>query len=274
MKRNGRHLPIVCVINFFLLLLIVIPSFAWCQVTVFVPNTPDIEKKDAAGEVDILMTMMQPFKNQTFSMDMPQMFAELRFEEGLGNPERKDLLSDIEEIVYQGKKAWGANIALEKPGLYQFIMETRPWWDEHKQYYIQQLCKVILPVLGVDYGWNIPAGLGFEVVPLTRPFGINAPAIFSGKVQFLGKPLPNISVKMGRINIEKKPSITHWHEEMAGITNQTGEFVFLVNQSGWWFCEAQIPGDPIKGNDGEMKPVKFGSILWFYVDSPSNERKK
>lgn len=273
MERIERHAPMMCGVSFFLLLF-VIPALVWCQVTVFVPSTPDMEKKISPMEVDILMAMMLPFKNHTFAMDMPQMFAELCFEEARENPERKDLLSDMEEIVYQGKKAWGANIALEKPGLYQFIMETRPWWDDENQYYIQQLCKVILPVLGVDNGWNIPAGLGFEVVPLTRPFGISAPAIFAGRVQFLGKPLANIPVKMGRINIEKKPALTHWHEELAGITNQSGEFVFILNQPGWWFCEAQIPGDPIKGSDGEMKPVKFGSIMWLYVDSQSNERKK
>jgi hypothetical protein len=104
-------------------------------------------------------------------MDMPQMFASLRFENGAEQPERQDLLGDVEEIRYLGQKAWGANIALEKAGLYQFIMESRPWWNEAKNHYLQQVCKVVLPVLGQGEGWSVPAGLGFEIVPLTRPFG-------------------------------------------------------------------------------------------------------
>lgn len=259
---------------FFLILLLLAPGIAPAQVTVLVPSTPGIEKKEKSLEVDMLMTLMYPFRNQTVAMDMPQMFASLRFENGSDQPERRDLLGDVEEIRYLGQKAWGANIALEKAGLYQFIMESRPWWDEAENHYLQQLVKVVLPVLGQGEGWNVPAGLGFEIVPLTRPFGFYAPAIFSGRAQLSGKPLANIPVRMGRINIEKKNVLTPWHEELCARTNQAGEFSFVLNQPGWWFCEAIIPGDPLKGPDGEMKPMEFGSVFWLYVDGQENGRKR
>lgn len=259
---------------FFLLLLLMWTGQAVAQVTVLVPSAPSVEKKASPQEVDMLMTLMKPFKNQAIAMDMPQMFASLRFENGAEQPERQDLLGDVEEIRYLGQKAWGANIALEKAGLYQFIMESRPWWNEAKNHYLQQVCKVVLPVLGQGEGWSVPAGLGFEIVPLTRPFGLYAPAIFSGRALLSGKPQVNIPVRMGRINIEKKSVPTPWHEELAARTNQAGEFSFVVSQPGWWYCEAIIPGDPLKGPDGEMKPMEFGSILWLYVDGQDNGRKK
>lgn len=274
MPLNMRLLKGFSFLGRVIALIIGLPVLALAQVTVFVPSAPDIDRKDKSLEVDMLMTMMEPFQNSALSMDMPQMFAALRYEKEMEAPERRDLLGDIEEITYMGIKAWGANIAIEKGGLYQFIMETRPWWDKEEGLYIQQLCKVILPVLGIDYGWNIPAGLGFEIVPLSRPFGLTSPAFFSGRAQLLGKPQANIPVKMGRINIEKKSALTPWHEELVSVTSQSGEFVFLLNQPGWWFCEAQIPGDPIKGSDGEMKPVRFGSVIWLYVDAPDIGRKK
>ena len=239
------------------------------------PAEPQIDE-----ELDVLITMMRPFQYEGLVMDMPQMFAVLRYDsttpikDGVAQPERRDLLGDLEEIRYLNQKAWGANVALTKPGLYQFIIEGRPWWDAAHGRYLQHYVKTTLPVYGVERGWSLPVGQRFEIVPLSRPFGLTAPAKFSRTVLMDGKPLAAASVRMARINTEKRTVPTSWHEDIAARTNNKGEFSFVLNQPGWWCCMASIPGDPLKGPDGQPKPLQMGAMFWLYVDSLSSEARK
>lgn len=242
---------------------------------------------EAAGEpaeVDILLSMMRPFLHAGVEVDMPQLFAALRHDAdpaadlGGAQPERRDLLGDVEEIRYLGHKAWGANVALDKPGLYQFIVEGRPWWDEERQTFLRHQATMALPVHGVDRGWHEATGQSFEIVPLTRPFGLSAPTLFSGRILLDGKPLPDAKVRMVRINADGAAATTPWHEELAAVSNAAGEFSFLLAQPGWWCCEALTDGPPLKGPDGELKPVERGALFWLFVDgalgAPASDGRK
>ena len=232
-----------------------------------------------AEEVDVLLSMMRPFRHAGVAVDMPQLFAVLRHDAdpaaplGGAQPERRDLLGDVEEIRYLDQKAWGANVALDKPGLYQFLLEGRPWWDEDRKIFLRHQAKVIVPVHGVERGWNEAAGQSFEIVPLTRPFGLSAPALFSGRVFLDGKPLAGAPVRMVRINANGAIVPTPWHEDLAGVSSAAGEFSFVLTLPGWWCCEAFTMGEPLKGEDGELKPVERGALFWFFVDgaSPAQE---
>ncbi|MCR5813332.1 MAG: DUF4198 domain-containing protein [Desulfovibrio sp.] len=226
-------------------------------------------------EIDLLITLMNPFANQGFPMDMPQSFTVLRFnrdgqsKDGHLLPSRRDLLGDVEEILYKGQKAWGANVGLGHPGLFQFIMETKPWWDEQQERFLQQSVKVMLPVYGEDSGWYESAGQRFEIVPLTRPFGLIAPQSFTGRVLLENQPLPNVSVTLHRINTDGQKVPTDWHQNLSLRTNSLGEFSFTANRAGWWCAMAQLEGVPLKGADGQPKKLTQGTLFWFYVDSES-----
>lgn len=273
---------------------------ARAQVTLLVPSRASVEAlpqgKDPAGqapqqdvntdvpgideEVDILVTLMRPFTLDCLDMDMPQLFAVLRYDEampardGVLQGDRRDLLGDVEKISYADKKAWGANVALEKPGLYQFSIDTRPWWDAPRNRFIQHYVKTMLPVYGVERGWDTPLGQRFEIQPLTRPFGMTAPALFSGRALFNGDSLKGVAVRLVRIKTDKSVVPTPWHEELVSITDAAGQFAFVVNHSGWWCCMALTAGDPLKGPDGALRPLELGALFWFYVDGPMTETRK
>lgn len=235
---------------------------------------PAIEsrQKPATPEIDILFALMDAFAYAAEPIDRPQQFASLRFDEesfrkdGELIPERSDLLGDMEEISYLGEKAWGINIALDKAGLYQFIAEGRPRWDESAQRFVQQTAKTMLPVMGHEAGWWRPAAFNFEIVPLTRPFGLVAPAIFSGTVLLDGRPLAHAPVSMQRINADRKSRAGAWQRELCAVTDARGNFVFLLDRGGWWGCRASARGDAIKGPDGSSSPLELGTLLWLYVD--------
>ena len=235
---------------------------------------------DIGEEVDLLITMMQPFTLNCLVMDMPELFAVLRYDDtmpvsnGVLQGERLDLLGDLEEIRYLGKKAWAANVALSKPGLYQFSIDSRPWWDTRRDRFLRHYVKTMLPVHGVERGWDTPVGQRFEIQPLVRPFGLTAPALFSGRVLLNGEPLRGAAARLARINTDKGVAPTRWHEELASISDAAGQFAFVVNQPGWWCCMAQTPGEPLKGPDGAPRPLELGALFWFYVDAPTENGKR
>jgi hypothetical protein len=248
-------------------------------------ETPAAQKaeNEPAGigeEVDLLITMMQPFTQNCLVMDTPELFAVLRYDDtmpasnGVLQGERLDLLGDLEEIRYLGKKAWAANVALDKPGLYQFSIDSRPWWDARRDRFLQHYVKTMLPVHGVERGWDTPVGQRFEIQPLTRPFGLTAPALFSGRVLLNGEPLRGAATRLVRINTDKRVAPTRWHEELASISDASGQFAFVVNQPGWWCCMARMSGDPLKGPDGAPRPLELGALFWFYVDAPAENGKR
>lgn len=249
-------------------------------VTALAPSQPGVELKNgkAQDEVDVLIALMDPFERSGVDMDMPQFFAAMYYPQNFNpdtmQPELRNLLGDVEEIRYLDKKAWGANVAIDKPGLYQFILEAKPWWDAERNIYLHQQAKVLLPALGVENGWNTTFGQSFEILPLNRPFGLTAPALFSGRLLLDGKPLENIPIRMGRINTASAPVPTRWHRSLEARSDSDGQFSFVLNEPGWWYCEAAIAGAPLKGPDGEMRDLERSTVLWLYVDAPMEAKTK
>lgn len=230
-------------------------------------------------EVDMLMALLDQDAHGARDMDMPQFFAALYyppdFELGQSQPELLNLLGDVEEIRYLDKKAWGANVSVARPGLYQFILEGKPWWDSESNRYLHEQAKVVLPVAQGARGWEAPSGQSLEILPLTRPFGFVAPALFSAKVLLDGKPLENIPVHMGRVSNSKIKTSSRWQQDMEARSNAAGEFAFVLSEPGWWYCEASIAGDPLKGPDGEMRELVRSTVFWLYVASaPEASGKK
>lgn len=274
-----------CILLQAFLLAFALTAFA-APITTLVPSQPLLEEipsakqsssGNPAGEVDILMALMQPHEYTGKPMDMPQLFAVLHYPPNFDpesmQPKLTNLLGDVEEIRYLNTRAWGANIAIREPGLYQFILEAKPWWDEQRNKYLQQQVKVALPAFGVENGWNMPFGQSFEILPLTRPFGNPAPALFSGRLLLDGKPLASVPVHMGRINADHAAAPSKLHRDLETFTNNDGQFSFVLNQPGWWYCEAAIKGAPLKGPDGEMRESERSTVFWLYIDEAAKSQK-
>ena len=273
------------------LMLICCTTATAAQVTVLLPDQPSREEDpaDKVREMDVLLALIDPFTHVAMPMDMPQRIAVIRALTPPPPPvqgdkpadanapdaptpppfvqESEELLGDIEEIRYLGEKSWATHVALSKPGLYTLIAETRPRYSEERQLFEQDLVKTMLPVFRVQDGWYAPIGLNFEIVPLTRPFGLMAPAYFSGKVLMGNSPYANMTVKAMRLNTNKRGLPTRWHEEQLLRTNEAGEFAFVCPMEGWWcFMASTVVGTPLKGPDNLFKPLELRTLFWTYVD--------
>lgn len=228
------------------------------------------DKEVANDEIDVLITMMQAESNKGLTMEMPQLFSVVRHDSSGGQPERHDLLGDVEEIRFLGERAWGANVALARPGLYHFLLEGRPWWDQDRQIFLQHYVKTTVPVHNVSKGWEKPVGLLLEIQPLTRPFGLTAPVLFRARAMFNGQVMKDAPVFLHSVTSDGKQTLpSPWHANQEGRTNSAGEFAFVLNRAGWWCCVATMPGDSLKGEDGTPRDRELSAVFWLYVDGMS-----
>ena len=77
-----------------------------------------------------------------------------------------------------GRDDWTLEYKFEKPGVYQFVVEPLPYWEQSEDKFYLHYTKVIVPALGAGLGidpkdddWSKPVGVKTEIVPLTRPYG-------------------------------------------------------------------------------------------------------
>lgn len=231
-------------------------------------KSKNLKVNEIETEMDILTALVKTDGNLAFDMDMPQSLASVCFEQNASGDitsERKDLLGDLEEIRYKDKRAWSTNVGLNSPALCQFILDSKPRWDEEKQIYHIDSAKVIVPAPDSNNGWTQPAGQTLEIVPLSLPFGLTAPCMFGGQVLFDGKPASNIEVYLTRLNDSAKTRLQD-KNNFETRSDVNGQFAFVINQPGWWSCQAVRQDAPLKGPDGEMKPSKRATAFWFYVE--------
>lgn len=271
---------------------------AYPQLTLLLPDSPVKDNLPAPSKkqpsrkaaapvpgMDLLLAQVRPAQPNGVDMDMPQrvaaarLFTEAENAGGLRQDVQvhwEEYLGDLEEIRYLKKKAWALHLPVEQAGLYQIVVETRPRWEKERDRFRQDFVKLEVPVQHAAAGWERPAGLSVEIVPLTRPFGLLPPALFTGQVLCAGAAAAHIPVRITRLNTDQTRFSSSWHEEQEVMTDERGMFSFVCPLPGWWAFTALTEGDPLKGPDGQSKTLVRGAILWIYVDNSglSVSRKK
>lgn len=244
------------------------PAFA--HFGMVIPDAPIIDK--AKRQTSVTVSFSHPFEMQGMDMERPQSFALLRQDDG--KVERTDLLATLKEAKVMGKTGWKTEATFPRPGVYQFIMEPKPYWEPEEDSFIQHITKTIVPAFGAEEGWDTPAGLKFEIVPLTRPYANYAGNSFTGQVLLDGKPLPGAAVEVEFYNSANKyEAPTEQHVTQVVKTDERGVFTFTCPLAGWWGFAALTKGpEQLKGPDGKMKDVEIGAVLWAHF-TPFKSKK-
>jgi cobalt/nickel transport protein len=212
-------------------------------------------------QVDISLSFSHPF--ELVGMDLVQ---PSKFYVKSGDKET-DLLGTLKEASIMDHMGWQTTFAVKRPGVYQFIMEPQPYWEEAEDLSIIHYTKTIVAAFGDDQGWDEPAGLPTEIVPLTRPFGNYEGNSFSGQVLMAGKPVPLAEVEVELYNTESFAAPSDYHITQVVKADQNGIFTFTCPKSGWWGFAALNEADyTIKNPQGEEKGVELGAVLWIYLD--------
>ncbi|MGN0008193.1 MAG: DUF4198 domain-containing protein [Desulfovibrionaceae bacterium] len=237
-------------------------STALAHFGMVIPSSATVtEKKDAALSLDI--AFLHPMEMVGMDMEKPRVFSVVS-ENGT-----QDLRGTLRENPMLGKKAWKAAYTVKKPGVYQFIVEPQPYWEPAEDCYIIHYTKTYVAAFGEEEGWDKPAGLKTEIVPLTRPFGNYAGNVFQGQVLVDGKPVPGADVEIEYYNRDRKYQAENDYMVTQIVkADANGVFTYAVPFAGWWgFAALTTAREPML-RDGKPKPVEQGAVLWTRFTAP------
>lgn len=245
-------------------MLLAFPAYA--HFGILIPSSAEVtDQKEATLRLD--MAFSHPASGVGMDMEKPEA-ASVNV-----NGQSVSLLDKLVESRFMDKKAWLLEFPINRPGLYQFAVTPAPYFEPAEDCFIIHYAKVAVPAFGGEEGWEKPLGLPMEILPLTRPFGNYAGAVFQGQVLKNGKPLPGATVEIENLNREPKhvPPNDYFDTQIVRADGQ-GIFTVGIPWSGWWGFAALSEADDAIEFNGQKKNVELGGVMWVNFAEPKLEK--
>jgi cobalt/nickel transport protein len=226
------------------------------------PETPSAV---AEKPVSFLFQFGHPFEHELFNTAFPEklvMFAPDRQQTVL-----TDNLQKTASKGTDGKDVTGYRFTFTPPkrGDYTCVATTAPLWMEHEKQFLQDSAKVVLHVQ-TQKNWDMSTG-GFELTPLTRPYGLQPGMVFQAQVLNDGKPQAGVLAEVERYNPTAPKELPADEQVTRRVkADPNGVLTCTLTEPGWWCLTAeQAAGD--KEHDGKSYPLIRRTTFWVYVDS-------
>ena len=230
-------------------------SSALAHFGMLIPSAGSVaDKKDAS--LTLTLSFSHPMEMVGMPLAAPASFKV--YADGTG----EDLLPALKPAKVMEHEAWSAAYAVKKPGVYQFVMEPKPYWEPAENKYIVHYAKVVVDGFASGEGWDRLAGLPVEIAPLVRPTGLWTGNLFRGVVLQDGQPVPGAEIEVEWVN---DGSVTPPNE--AFITqvikaDDMGVFSYAMPKAGWWGFAALIDGPEATSPDGKPATTELGALMW------------
>ena len=184
-----------------------------------------------------------------------------------------DLLPQIKQTQIMGEQAWTLDYSIKRPGVYQFYMEPKPYWEPAEDCFIIHYTKTIVAAFGDEEGWDQELGLKTEIIPLTRSIGLYAGNSFQGMVKLDGKVVPFAEVEVEFYN--RKGSAlppTDYFITQVVKADSNGVFTYTPPTAGWWGFAALNTATEKMSHDSVDKDIELGAVLWLeFIDWQQKE---
>jgi cobalt/nickel transport protein len=216
--------------------------------------------------VSFLYTWGHPFEHQLFDATRPESVVVLA-----PDGKRTELGRAVEKttIATPEKKnvtAYRFQFTPGQRGDFTFVLTAAPLWMEAEREFYQDTVKVVLHVLA-QRGWDNPVGRGFELVPLTRPYGLQPGMVFQAQALVDGKPLAGAMVEVERYN-PAPPKVLPPDEQITRRvkTDPNGVLTCTLTEAGWWCVTAERDGGQ-RERGGKKYPLRQRTTFWVFVDT-------
>jgi cobalt/nickel transport protein len=212
-----------------------------------------------------------PFEHQLFDAPQPQSLI------ALGPDGQRIELTDklVKTTRKAGDKeatAYRIRFTPQQRGDYVFVLRTPPIWMEEDGEFLQDTVKVVLHVQA-QKGWDGAVG-DFELVPLTRPYGLRPGMVFQAEMPAArsgseGSP----RLRFGLVEIERynaePPKKLPLDEEITRTVrlDANGVATTTLNEAGWWCLTVARP-QGTRMRDGKSYPLRQRATFWVFVAEP------
>jgi cobalt/nickel transport protein len=241
--------------------LLLLSSPALAHFGMVIPSDSVIDDQKQAA-IEVQLSFSHPMECNGMQLAQPAVKV---FSDG----KAKEFGYALQPVKVMEHDAWKLPFTFKKPGVYQFIMEPTPYWEPAEDCYIIHYTKTIISAFGEEEGWDEPAGLKTEIVPLSRPFGNYAGNVFQGQVLLDGKPAPGTEVEIEYYNKDGKyeaPNNALVTQVVKADAN--GVFTYGVPFAGWWGFAALNTAEEKIAHEGTPKDVEIGAVLWVEFSQP------
>jgi len=165
------------------------------------------------------------------------------------DPEGKIDTLTATEITVSGKKAYEVSFTVDKLG--DWIVSAE--YEDDGEKLVDYVKAVIHCGEEAWTGWDANLGGKAEIVPLTRPYGLEEGFVFTANAFYDGKVLPDADVEIemyhtkavGDAVVEKAEEMFSYDPPMMFTrvtkTNALGEFAYTLDEPGIWFVCAYGP---------------------------------
>jgi nickel transport protein len=244
-----------------LLLLAVVPSRAHYHI-LLPPSGPAATDKPAS----FVLSWGHPFEHELFDTARPEELLVL-------TPDGKqvDLTKRLKKTSLRtpdNRSITGYTFSYtpQRRGDHMLILRAAPVWMKAEGIFLEDTVKVVLHV-ATQRGWDNALDKGFELVPLTRPYGLRPGTVFQAQALVGGKALPGARVEVERYN-PAPPKELPPDELITGRlkTDPNGVLTCTLADPGWWCVTVERQAGE-RERDGKKYPVKQRSTLWVFVDA-------
>lgn len=213
--------------------------------------------QDDNRTVNLKLSFSHPFEVVGMELVKPKVFSVTE------NSVKKDLLGKLKKIKVMGHSAWQVDYSINRPGVYMFYMEPKPYWEPAEDCFIVHYTKTVVTAFGDDEGWDEEIGLKTEIVPLSKPFGLYAGNVFQGIVKLDGKAVPYAEVEVEYYNQDGKlKAPTDYMVTQTIKADQNGVFTYAAPKAGWWGFAALNTSDKKMKYKGQVKDIELGAVIW------------
>ncbi len=232
-----------------------------------IPSTAIVSQGDNPS-ILLDIAFLHPMEQNLMTMAKPKQFGVLH------GGQRNDLTQTLLEKKGKGQAqsltSWQATYTIKRPGDYTFFMEPQPYWEPTEDTFIIHYTKVCVHGFGLEQGWDQPAGLATEIIPLTRPYGLWTNNLFTGQVLLNGKPVPFAEVEVEYLNrSQDNPSLitppSDPYVTQVVKADGAGIFSYAMPRQGWWGFAALNQAGWKLSHDGIDKNVELGAVYWVHT---------
>ena len=243
------------------------PGFVVAHYNMLLPSSASAKRGET---VTFIYQWGHPFEHELFDAPKPRSLVAVQPGDPGKTTDHTKNIEPFQLAVADGKKvqAHRFRFVAEERGDVVFALIAAPIWIEEEKEFLHDKVKVVLHVQA-QKNWDreIPtAGHPLDIVPMTRPYGLQAGMVFQASITDSGKSLSGGMVEVERYNSNPPAALpADEHITRTAKTDPNGVVTCTLSEPGWWGITARRDAGTMERN-GKTYPVRQRITLWVHVD--------
>lgn len=237
---------------------------AYAHFPMLIPDSPFAEVNQS---VEILYSVGHPYERDYEDAEKPHKVTAIP---SAGSPE--DITSALapKPLTVSGitHGAWSVAFAPKQSGDTVIALDSAPSISRNGETLYQEYVKTVIHAER-QRGWDARTGRPLEIVPLTRPYGLQEGFVFTGRLMKGDEPVAGETIYIEQFveevpdpdNLPPEPLITQ-----VVKTGEGGYFTHTLPNAGWWVMGAYVDGIGEIGHEGKTYRLNAFAGLWVRVE--------